>query len=351
MSMIYSFDRRHLAGWCALALATGAAAPATAADTPVGATTFNGKIFLDATHLNQYKNGKRTKLSPNGADLRRFYIDIDHRFSTIWSAHLTTDINWTRNQSPTDLWVKQAYLEGAFSKALVLRFGSAYLPWNSLVNSWYGYRYVEKEMINRLNYGVGADWGVHMLGKTGGEGQIQYAVSAVTGGGFKQPRTGDRADVESLVGWQPTKHSIIAIGGYDGKRALGGGNLPVYNTARRWDAMAAYADKRFRLGVQYFRATDWNQVRSPKGDRASGWSAWASVQLNPQWALFARHDRADTSELLDPARRERYTNFGLEWNVNRSLQLAAVYKRERLANASRALASSNEVGVWAQIAY
>jgi hypothetical protein len=92
-------------------------------------------------------------------------------------------------------------------------------------------------------------------------------------------------------------------------------------------------------------------VRSPKGDRASGWSAWASVQLNPQWALFARHDRADTSELLDPARRERYTNFGLEWNVNRSLQLAAVYKRERLANASRALASSNEVGVWAQIAY
>ncbi|MGA0587911.1 hypothetical protein ACO2Q2_12390 [Dyella sp. KRB-257] len=26
-------------------------------------------------------------------------------------------------------------------------------------------------------------------------------------------------------------------------------------------------------GAQYFRAVDWNQVRSPKGNRASGWSA------------------------------------------------------------------------------
>jgi hypothetical protein len=349
--MACSFSRQQLAGWGALALAISLVTPAAAAETPIGATTFNGKAFLDATHLNQYKKGKRTKLSSNGADLQRFYIDIDHRFSQIWSAHLTTDINWTRNQSPTDLWVKQAYLQGAFSKALVLRLGSAYMPWNALVNRWYGYRYVEKQMVNRLGYGAGADWGVHVLGAVGDHGQVQYAASAVTGSSYKRPRTGNRADFESRIGWQPTKHSIIAIGGYNGTRALGGGNLPVYHSARRWDAMVAYADKRFRLGAQYFRATDWSQLRSPRSDRASGWSAWASMQLTAQWAVFARHDRADTSELIDPARHERYDNLGLEWSISRQVQLAAVYKHERLSNLTQRLASSNELGLWAQIGF
>ena len=78
-----------------------ACTPAHADDTPIGATTVGGKIFLDATYPNQYKNGKRTALSRNGQDLKRFYIKVDHRFSGVWSAHLTTDMNWTRNESPT----------------------------------------------------------------------------------------------------------------------------------------------------------------------------------------------------------------------------------------------------------
>ena len=115
--------RRAAAGTGSVFLALAAAAGAHAADTPVGATTVGGKLFLDVSHLNQYRNGQRTATSRDGADLKRFYIDVDHRFSQVWSAHLTTDINWMRNNSPTDLWVKHAYLQGAFSKALVLRFG------------------------------------------------------------------------------------------------------------------------------------------------------------------------------------------------------------------------------------
>lgn len=343
--------RHAMAGLAGLVLALVACAPAHAADTPIGATTVGGKIFLDATHLNQYKNGERTALDANGLDLKRFYVDIDHRFSRVWSAHLTTDINWTRNQSPTDLWAKHAYLQGSFSKALVLRLGSAAMPWAGFVNHWSGYRYIDKEQVTRLGYGASADWGVHLLGALGERGQVQYATSMISGSSFKRPRTGDRPDFEARIAWQPTARTVVALGGYDGTRALDGGDHTALHTARRMDAMAAYADQRFRLGGQYFRATDWNQVRSPQGDRASGWSVWASMKVAPQWSLFARHDRADTSERLDPARRDRYTDVGVEWSVNRSLQLAAAYKRERLANPTRELASANEVGVWAQIAF
>lgn len=343
--------RHVVAGLAGFVLALAACPSARAADTPVGTTTVGGKLFLDATHLNQYRNGRRTALDRNGLDLKRFYVDIDHRFSPRWSAHLTTDINWTRNRSPTDLWVKHAYLQGAFSKALVLRLGSADMPWAGFVNHWSGYRYIDKEQITRLGYGASADWGVHVLGELGRRGQLQYAGSMVSGSSFKHPRTGDRPDFEARVAWQPTAHTVLAVGGYDGTRALDGGAHLALHTARRFDALAAYADGRFRFGGQYFRATDWNQVRSPQGDRASGWSVWASMKLAPQWSLFARHDRADTSERLDPARRDRYTDVGVEWSLNRSLQLAAACKRERLANRTRALAASNEVGVWAQLAY
>lgn len=349
---MFSRSLRHaLAGLATLAAVAGICAPAQASDAEIGETTFGGKVFLDTTHLDQSKSGKRTDASGNGADLTRLYLDLDHRFSQVWSTHLTTDINWLRNASPTDLWVKRAYLQGAFSKAFVLRLGSADMPWAGFVNGWSGYRYVDKELVTRLQYGASADWGVHVLGAAGDSGQLQYATSMVSGSSFKRPRTGDRPDFEARVAWQPSKQTVLAIGGYNGTRALDGGSHVAQHTARRWDALAAYHDQRFRFGGQYFRATDWNQVRSVANDRASGWSVWASMQLAPQWSVFARHDQADTSELLDPARHERYNNLGVEYRINRNLQIAAVYKHERLANSSTLLSASNEAGLWAQISF
>lgn len=335
----------------AMAWLVGPGTTAQAADTPIGGTTIGGKLFLDATHLDQYKNGKRTDTRRDGADLTRFYIDIDHRFSRVWSAHLTTDINWLRDDSPTDLWVKRAYLQGAFSKKLTLRLGVADLPWTPFINSWSGYRYVDKELVSRLKYGGSVDWGVHVLGAVGGHGQLQYATSVVTGSGYKRPRTGDSADVEARVAWQPNRYTVLALGGYDGKRALDGGDHVTWHRARRQDAMAAYADGRFRLGGQYFSAIDWNEVRLVRGDRASGWSVWGSVKLDPHWAVFARHDQADTSERIDPTRHERYDNLGLEWNISRRVQLAAAYKHERITHVDRTLSSFNELGLWAQVGF
>jgi len=338
-------------GLLGLLLATACTTAALAQDTPIGGTTFGGKVFLNVSHLNQYRNGKRTDVSRDGADLTRFYVDIDHRFSPIWSAHLTTDINWLRDESPTDLWVKHAYLQGAFSKAVTLRLGAADMPWASLVNHWSGYRYVDKELLTRLKYADAADWGVHVLGTVGGHGQWRYATSIVSGSSYKRPRTGDSPNVETMVAWQPNAETVLAVAGYDGKRALDGGDHSTFHTARRWDAMLAWASKRWRLGAQYFRAGNWNEVRSPKGNRASGWSAWSSAQLAPHWAVFVRHDQADTSEVLDPTRHDRYENLGVEWNIARKLQMAAVYKRERLSRLGMGLATFNELGLWAQIGF
>lgn len=329
----------------------GSAVTAHAADTPIGDTTVGGKLFVNATHLNAYKNGQRTDVSRNGIDLKRFYIDIDHRFSEIWSTHLTTDVNWVRDQSPTDVWAKHAYLQGAFSQAFTLRLGVADMPWDGFVNHWSGYRYVDKELVNRLKYDDSVDWGVHVLGSIGEQGRVQYATSVVSGSSFQRPRTGGSANVAARVAWQPTDETVLAVAGYNGKRALDGGDHLTRHTARRWNALAAWANQHWRLGAQYFRATNWNQVRSLRGDRASGWSAWASVQMTPKWALFVRHDQADTSEQLDSSQHDRYENFGVEWSVINHLQIAAVYKHERLRHRRADIAAANELGLWAQVSF
>lgn len=94
--------RRRRSGSLA-ALLTGAclllvcSSTTLAADTPVGETTFGGRIFINASHLDSYQHGHRSASSGNGVDLTRLYLDLDHRFSPLWSAHVTTDINWLRD--------------------------------------------------------------------------------------------------------------------------------------------------------------------------------------------------------------------------------------------------------------
>lgn len=328
-----------------------AAGVAHADDLDVGETHVGTKIFLNASDLEQHVNGVRTDDSGTQADLTRFFINIDHRFSDVWSAHLTTDVHWMRHDDPTDVWLRYAYMEGEFSKAFTLRLGSAPMPWQGLVNQWYGYRYVEKDLTIRAKVGNAADWGVHALGTLGADGRVDYAASVVTGAGYKKPRLGNGPDVAARVSFQPSEHTMVGVGGYRGTLGEDAGALHREHTATRWSLIAAYMDSRWRLGGQWFRADDFTRVTTPGSDRSQGWSAWASMQVTPVVAVFARHDHYKPSRQLDPERRDRYSNLGVEWKTTDWLRLAAVLKRERLSRDGVHLTSVNEAGVWAQIAF
>lgn len=338
-------------------LATAMAAPlvmATAAhadDLDVGETTFGGKVFINASHLNHKVNGRQAHDSGTDVDLKRLFLNVEHRFSPVWSARVTTDIHRTRTHGPTDLWVRYAYLQGAFDKAFKLRLGSASLPWPGLVNSWSGFRYVDKELITRVGAGGSVDWGVHALGDFGARDAFSYQVSVVTGAGYKKPRLGNGPDVSGSLAWQPTAHTVVALGGYRGKLAKDAGQRHAQHKAQRMSVMAAYKDAVWRVGGQYFRARNWDRVLKTASDRRRGWSVWGSMQVTPDVALFARHDKSSPSRYLQPDRRGHYTNVGVEWSAPEWLRLAAVYKRGRMRDHGRHLETTHEVGLWAQIVF
>jgi hypothetical protein len=296
----------------------------------VNDTSVSGKMYVDFTNVSQKNSDTgKTNNSGIGLDVKRFYLSVDHKFSDIWSANLTTDFNYVSNDGETNLFVKKAYVQGKFDQAFVFRAGSADMPWIPFVENYYGYRYVENTLTDRLKYGNSADWGLHVGGDIGASKSVNYAASVVNGNGYKNPSRSNGVDFEARVGFVPFKDAIIAVGGYSGHRGQETQNLNALHTAQRGDIMVAYASNTIRVGGEYFSAKDWNNVLKAQSDKAHGYSVWGSVSLTDELALFARYDNAKLSSDLDPKSKDAYYNLGLEYMVSKGFKLAAVYKHEK----------------------
>lgn len=311
-------------------------------------TKINGVMYTDFTNIDQTSNGAKTNSSGNGLDVKRFYLSISHQFNDIWSANLTTDFNYSSVDGETQLFVKKAYVQGTFSKLATLQVGSANMPWIPFVEDWYGYRYVENTLTDRLHYANSADWGVHLLGDNG---MFNYQVSMVNGGGYKKPARSNSVDFAGRLGFQPIKGLMIAVGGYSGDLGHDTASAsPVINTAHRYDAMVAYKANGLRLGAEYFHASNWNNVTSPKTDLATGYSLWGSYDFGPA-AIFARYDEAKPSKDLDSSLKDTYYNAGVSFPLTKGVDLALAYKHERLKDNTSTDTKTNEIGAWAQIKF
>lgn len=334
---------------------TSVAAQAASDDTRI-----SGKMYFNFSQIDQTGgDAGDVDVSGHGLDVKRFYLGVGHDLDDTWSLHLTTDFNYVSHDGETNLFVKKAYVQGRFSDAAVLRVGSAGTPWIGLVEDYYGYRYVEKSLIDRVGFGSSADWGVHLGGELGGTGRFNYAVSVVNGAGYKHAERSKGTDVAARIGYQPVPGLILALGGYRGKRGQETEQHDALHTAKRTDLMLAWARDGFRLGAEYFRADNWNQVLSPRSDKASGWSAWSSLEVGPATALFVRYDRVDPHQKTLSGEREVYYNAGAQYQVTKGFKLAAVYKhREQdrgvpgplLPPAGGAI-RTHEVGLWGEVRF
>jgi hypothetical protein len=350
-------------------------------NTKVGAT-----IFSDVSGVNNYSNGIRQSNSGVDYDIKRFYLSIDHKFNDIFSADLTTDFTYNNsatvpagdtvgtppsgtkppgtatpcstspntvsapncsNVSATQLYIKKAYLQASLSDAINFRAGAAELPWVPFVESLYGYRYVENTLIDRTKFGTTTDWGVHMFGNLANN-IISYQVSAIDGFGYKHPAIGgtqprsDYVDVEGRVS-ATYDHFTVGVGGYEGKLGKDIVGTTTYHTADRFDAVAAYVDRKIRLGVEYFYAKNWNdvtQINPSLTNISSGVGGFGSFNFTDKFAVFGRYDYVEPQRDTAPTYKDHYFNVGLSYapiirfaanapeKPIKVLDLALVYKRE-----------------------
>ena len=310
-----------------------------------------GRMFFDLTNIDKTSNGKDTAASGTGLDVKRFYLTVDHKFNDIWSANLTTDFQYSSAIGNTELFVKKAYVQGSFDPAFNLRVGAADMPWIPYVEKFYGMRYVENTLTDRLKYGNSSDWGLHGFGNLGNN--FNYAVSVVSGAGYKNPTRSKGMDVEGRVAYTPNENFVVAVGGYSGKLGKETDIQSAENTYTRANAMVAYADSNFRVGGEYFQAKNLNNVLTVATDKTSGWSVWGSVRVTDGGInVFGRYDDTDVSKTLDPTLSDKYWNVGVEFPVMKNLKLSTVYKYKHLANASdKKNDKTKEFGVWGDLSF
>lgn len=329
-------------------------------------TRISGKAFFNVSSIDQKSDGADSVQNGTQTELKRFYIGVDHKFSDVFSANITTDFRYNSNGASKDVlvYVKKAYVQAKLSPALFVRVGAADLPWVPFVENVYGYRFVENTLIDRTKFGTSADWGVH-AGGTFGNGLVSYAASAINGAGYKTlSRSSDTIDLEGRVSVNPLKIITIAVGGYSGKLGKSAANLPDSATphrATRFNALAAYTGKQLRAGIEYFAARNWNNVTTAASDKSNGWSAFGSFAFTPKIGVFGRYDWVKPSREINPALKDRYFNVGVDYKPIAPLDLALVYKRDKARNGFIATSngtiggvdqgSYNEIGLFGQFVF
>lgn len=314
-------------------------------------TKISGRMYYDLTNIQQESNGTKTGSTGTGFDIKRFYLGVDHKFDDIWSMNLTTDFQYSSAISSTEVYIKKAYLQAKYSDALVLRAGSADLPWVPFAENYYGMRYVENTVADRLKFGTSADWGLHVSGQSA-SGAFTYAGAVLNGAGYKNPSRSKSVDFEGRVAFAPTENTVIAVGAYSGKLGKETETVDAQHTADRVDALVAYSSSKFRVGAEWFQAKNWNNVLTAGSDKADAWSAWGSVGLTDSGiTLFGRYDKANLSKELDPSLEETYYNLGLEFPVVKGVKLSTVYKYTHRENDTAIDLETKEFGVWGEFRF
>jgi hypothetical protein len=322
-------------------------------------TSVTGRMYYNISHSEVKSNGAKTPATATGFDIKRFYVGIDHKFNKTFSANITTDFQYDSVAGATQVYIKKAYLDINLDKAFDIRLGSADLPWVPFVEDVYGYRYVENTLIDRTKFGTSADWGVHVSGKFDADGlKLGYQVSAIDGSGYKHPFRSKSIDLEGRINAE-YQGFIVALGGYTGKLGKSLEGTPTQHTAQRFDALAAYKTNQIRVGVEYFAATDWNNVTTVAKETSVGVGPFASYQFDPQWSVFGKYEWVKPNSKTKGSLHDDYFNVGISYTPTKIVDFALVYKRDKAVNGT--IATSNgtiggsidgtydEVGLWGQV--
>jgi hypothetical protein len=375
-----------------VAFLTSCAGTTAAVAADIGAnTTVGGQAFADFGYIklqNENAAGQKIDAPPTGVgfDIKRFYLIADHKFNDIWSADITLDAQYSTastatitsgtttttvltNQNSsggvTEVMVKKLYLEGKFSDALVFHAGAYTSPWAPFVEGLYGYRYIEKTTIDRLGFGNTADWGLNATGKFGPSGMLSYSFSIVDGAGYKNPSRTKSPDYEGRLSVVPVKWLTVGAGFYAGHLGQVTATNQNFdrNTATRFDGVVAVNLSGVRAGVEYFTAKNYKTVNSitasvfgtssvvastatgvAVSDKADGESAFVSYAFNSAFSVFGRYDHTKLSKDVAPNLKDDYFNIGVAYKPLKTIDLALVYKNEKVKNGTNSISGADANG-------
>ena len=275
-----------------------------------GQGSFKGYMFGDAYYLASHDDGVAEDTEDaiegaNGLWFRRIYLTFDWKFNDAWSARLRTEMG-----SPGDFTTRASLVP--FAKDAYVRWkknnhqitlGLSGTPAWAVIEDFWGYRSVEKTLLDLQRIASSRDIGVAAKGSLDQAQKIRYNLMLANGNSNRSENNEGKKAMVAL-GFFPNDAFILE--GY-----LDYDDRPGETNRFTAQGFLGFQTGKGRIGAQYFY-----QSRDQENDESvelSGISIFGAVNLSEKTNAFARYDLmmdADSDNIANPdAGRIAYLPF------------------------------------------
>lgn len=298
-------SRLAVLGVCTLlgCLLLGPARPAVA-QSPV---EISGLAYVDYAY--QLTSPDDAEEGENGFAYRRLYLTADAPISDVFSARarLEATNSGLGPKGPTP-FVKDLYLKWEVGGGHALTLGVASPPAFAIAEAVWGYRSLEKTLLDLNGVVSSRDFGVRANGPITSDDKLRYGVMVGNNEGVF-PEDDKYKRVYGQVEYYPSEALTFAVA--SNYAAFGGAR----ESRLAVSGLAGYVTATWRAGVEAFVQTD---AFEGAGDLAtSGVSVFGAVQFTERWGAVGRVDLVEGEGFADadnlpgsPVTTER-TTFGL----------------------------------------
>lgn len=266
-----------------------------------------GDIYAVAAHDDgELAEGEDELAGSSGLWFRRIYLTIDFQLSSNWKARLRTEMNSPgdfTSRSTLDPFEKDAYVQWSNERHKV-SIGLTETPTWSIVEKVWGYRSVEKTLVDLQRIGSSRDIGVDAQGALTADGKVGYNVMIANGNGTRSETNKGKKLMASLS-LRPTDEWVLeAYSDYE--------DLPGESDRLTLQGFAGYQQGASRLGLQYVYQRREMGLLSDLELRAL--SVFGVARLSENIKGFARFDKMfDTNP---DAGRIAYLPFNSDAKLN-----------------------------------
>ena len=267
----------------------------------------SGLAFADYAYL--LASPVEGEQGQNSFGYRRLYLTTDFTLSDAFSGRARLEAK----DSEIHPFVKDLYVKWSnpWGKGHELVFGLSGPPVFGISERVWGYRSLEKTLLDRNGIASSRDMGVAARGPVTSGGTLRYGLMVANNSGVNA-ETDKYKRVYAQMAWYPAEPFTITLGGdyagYGDERTAG-------TTA---NAFIGYQASTFRVGLEGF----FNQIQLAEADaldNLTGVSLFATLTLGTAWEAVARVDQVQR-DLSDVETNELFVLAGVAYQPHANVR-------------------------------
>ena len=270
----------------------------------------------------------------NGFQFRRIYFAYDNDISEKFTSRFRLEADQTALSGTKILpVVKDAYLKWKdIMSGSDLTFGIQPTTAFDISEGAWGYRMLEKTIIDLRGVVPSRDFGLSLRGKVDDGGMLNYWAMVSNGDG-NSPNTSKYHRYAANIDVKPVDKLQIdvnvdyrALPSINDIKSTTAPRATVSNSIMTLSGFVGYKDTDFSLGAEVFSSSQANNFVDASGSQVSltqfGFSLWGSYNLQSDLALVARFDQYDPNNSSDATGDARsYIIGGLSWKADKNVSI------------------------------